>query len=412
MKKLYFLLIFLVLAFLPEIKAQNVSTQNKFDAGKIKNQAGFQSLNNSHYNKTGKSADATTFLQDSSYYMLWQASAWKDYWKFVYTYTPNGNIAVENDFSWDGNLLIYRNYEKFTYTYNAQNQQILHTFLNFEESSNTWEDRSRMYSFYSNNLKVTDSSVFKNPGTSVWEIQWKSNYTYDINANITSQTNYSWNLTTNMWENSYKIVYTNNSSGKPIELMTYNGGVSSWDTSAKTTIVYNPNGLISDETFYSWDQGSHSWQTSVKLVYSYNANSQLLNITKWQWNYITSSLQEVRRDDYSYDANNNNSSVITKTWAGSSWDNAEKHLNYWSIHQINGLEEYYNQDFKVFPNPATNTVFFNNDKNMPLKIRLFDASGKIIIDKLISGNSIDISDLDAGVYFMSVGKKVSKIVKK
>jgi hypothetical protein len=194
--------------------------------------------------------------------------------------------------------------------------------------------------------------------------------------------------------------------------MGFNGGVSSWDTSYKITYVYNTNGNLAEETAYNWDAGSHSWQTSVKLVYSYNANLQMINISKWQWNYNTSSLQEVRRDEYSYDANNNNTSITTSVWAGSSWDNAEKHLNYWSLHQINGIEDYYNQSFKVFPNPATNTVYINNDKNMPVKIRLFDANGKVIIDKLISGNSIDISNIDAGIYFLRVGSNVSKIVKK
>lgn len=410
MKKLSILIIILSLAFSSLAEAQTLNNHYQSDKEKSHFKKSLSDLKNSHFNVNEKSV--SLYLEDSSYYMIWQSSAWKDYWKYVYTYNSYGKIAVENDFSWDGNLMIYRNYERFTFTYNSQNQLILHTFLNYEESTNTWDDRSRTYSFYNNNLKITDSSVFKNPGTSVWENQWKSSFTYDLNGNIASQTNYSWNQTNNVWENSYKIVYTNNSSGKPIELLTYNGGVSSWDTSAKTTIVYNTNGLIADETTYNWYQGSHTWDTSVKLVYSYNLSLQLINISKWQWNYNTNSLQEVRRDGFTYDANNNNTAITTTTWDGTAWVDSEKHLNYWSLHQVNSVEEQNNCKINIFPNPASNMVYFDNYSNKPLNIRLFDVNGKIVADKIVTGNTLDISDIESGIYFIRVENSIAKIIKK
>ena len=408
MKKLAVLIIIFSMLIIPLLKAQKVSHQ--FDAKANQNKREVSFMINHHQNNY-KTTDATTYMEDSSYYMMWQNNAWKDYWKYVYTYTPFGKIAEEKDYSWDEISQIYNNYEKYTYTYNAQNQQVLHTFLALNVN-NIWEDKDRTYSFYSNNLKVVDSSVFFNSSTLLWEIQSKASFVYDANNNLTSETYYNWNQTNNSWDNGYKVIYTNNTSGKPVELLGFNAGISSWDTSYRTTFTYNTNGYIIDQTTYNWDAGAHIWKTSVKLVYSYNTNSQLLNISRWQMNYNTGILQEVRRDGFSYDSNNNNTSINTTIWNSSAWVNAEKYINYWSLHQINAIDEQSNHTVKVFPNPATNTIYLNYYSNKPLNVRLFDVNGKLVTDKLITGNMLDISDLESGIYFVRLGNSVTKIIKK
>ena len=68
----------------------------------------------------------------------------------------------------------------------------------------------------------------------------------------------------------------------------------------------------------------------------------------------------------------------------------------------------------VFPNPGTNNIMINVDDSVIDSYSIFDVSGKEIISKRSIANSytINISELDSGVYFLQINTDNGLIVKK
>ncbi len=58
---------------------------------------------------------------------------------------------------------------------------------------------------------------------------------------------------------------------------------------------------------------------------------------------------------------------------------------------------------QIYPNPARDLVYFNipeAHKATELQIEIIDASGRLIRQIVTSSNSLDISDLSQGIYYI------------
>lgn len=72
---------------------------------------------------------------------------------------------------------------------------------------------------------------------------------------------------------------------------------------------------------------------------------------------------------------------------------------------FNGKEE-----FSVYPNPATNFIYTNNELRES-NYEIMDTKGKLVCDGKINGNRIDVSKLAPGEYFIKIREGVTKFVK-
>lgn len=79
------------------------------------------------------------------------------------------------------------------------------------------------------------------------------------------------------------------------------------------------------------------------------------------------------------------------------------------LNQFTEINEYTsNNDFTLYPNPATEIIYITqNDKT---RIQIFDLNGNLLIET--SDKQIDISQLSKGVYFVVMNNKNQKSVKK
>ena len=83
------------------------------------------------------------------------------------------------------------------------------------------------------------------------------------------------------------------------------------------------------------------------------------------------------------------------------------------IHIIDGvllpistsIEEIDNLDILVYPNPAANQLNISLSSDELLDLTLLDLNGKIVLSRTVSdfSNTIDISRIDAGLYFLRIG---------
>ncbi len=72
-------------------------------------------------------------------------------------------------------------------------------------------------------------------------------------------------------------------------------------------------------------------------------------------------------------------------------------------------------NIKVYPNPAKDFLYIDlENENIEFdKINFYDISGKVVLSSSLRGTkqSIDISDLENGIYYVRVGKQIVKFIK-
>ncbi|MFA5556319.1 MAG: S8 family serine peptidase [Flavobacteriaceae bacterium] len=91
--------------------------------------------------------------------------------------------------------------------------------------------------------------------------------------------------------------------------------------------------------------------------------------------------------------------------------------NFYQAYQSLKIEEIYKNEFLVFPNPTSDFLYFYTDDTLNGTFKLFDISGKNILENPINHNTqIDVQHLQNGMYFYRIlinGQiKTGKIVKK
>lgn len=76
-----------------------------------------------------------------------------------------------------------------------------------------------------------------------------------------------------------------------------------------------------------------------------------------------------------------------------------------------------NKDLRVFPNPINDFLFFESQKNSPFTLIITNFLGETIIQKenftpiAIGAESLDVSELPSGIYFLQINNFVQKFIK-
>ena len=90
-------------------------------------------------------------------------------------------------------------------------------------------------------------------------------------------------------------------------------------------------------------------------------------------------------------------------------------MDTFAISSVLSTDEFKKNDFKVFPNPTQDLITISNSYNLIEKISITDVNGRVI--RNINGNNnidmeINISDLSAGMYLMTINSDNGSITKK
>ena len=81
------------------------------------------------------------------------------------------------------------------------------------------------------------------------------------------------------------------------------------------------------------------------------------------------------------------------------------------------IDGFQKNSIRIYPNPVSNTLYISSEKNMIERIVVYSISGKIVLKRNGNqNNSIDVSSLSKGMYFIELystkGKTVKKFMKK
>ncbi len=85
-----------------------------------------------------------------------------------------------------------------------------------------------------------------------------------------------------------------------------------------------------------------------------------------------------------------------------------------SIHESTGLEPDLHSTIKIYPNPATDVLYLEYDRlNGPVRVELINSTGRLEKEFLLNGEiSLNIKDLESGVYFIRLVKDSEVVIKR
>jgi len=124
-----------------------------------------------------------------------------NYNKFTYTYNANNNMISELQQNWNSSAWVNSYYD--TCTYDANNNLISEFWQSWNVSN--WMNYQKLTYIYDGNNNQT-SFLFQTWGGSIWVNYYQFTYTYDANNNRTSEFEQSWK--NGNWVNFYKDTKT------------------------------------------------------------------------------------------------------------------------------------------------------------------------------------------------------------
>ncbi len=275
------------------------------------------------------------------------------------------NLYSDNSFRLDS-ILGYDYYSisngldwKKEYTYDSNGNLTLWIYSIWNADLNDWEVYQKLELTYdSNGNQTLDIESFWNTDLNDWEVNSKSEYTYASNGNLTLVIESWWNADLNDWGLREKYEYTYDSNGNLTLVISsiWNTDLNDWEGFWKYEYTYASNGNQTLWIWSIWDTDLNDWELSEKYEYTYASNGNLTLRIRSVWN-TGGNWDFYYRNEYTYDSNGN-LTLDKESW----WDTD---LNDWEVHW---KSEYYwsipsevgelniNDIFTVFPNPTSGNL--------------------------------------------------------
>ncbi|MEN3323049.1 T9SS type A sorting domain-containing protein [Mariniflexile soesokkakense] len=205
----------------------------------------------------------------------------------------------------------------FTTVLHAQTKLL--SSINQYYNGSSWENNwGSNYDYDGNSNLITETYFSWDIASSIWENSGKTSFTYNSSNKATEELDLSWNGITNVFENNYRILYSYNSNGNVIEILDQEWDGSQWVNEYKTVVTYNGSDLIDMGISYNWS-GSQ-WVNDYRSTLTYNANNKIISSNDEEW--VSDSWVNSYRVFLAYNGNNKIMTSIGEDWNGSSWENA------------------------------------------------------------------------------------------
>lgn len=194
-----------------------------------------------------------------------------------------------------------------------QSQNKIESSVEESYNSGVWElNAGTNYQYDANNNLLSETNYYYD--TNAWSPFYKSIYTYNAANKAVTQTGQNWNDVTNAFENSYKTTYTYNGTGKLITIIDQEWMGGAWVNAYKSDITYNGN-LFATVTSSTWNGSQYI--NDFRSTPTYTGT----NLTQWmeetwedmQWN-------NSYRTVLTYNAANKITAVRYDSWTGTDWE--------------------------------------------------------------------------------------------
>ena len=298
------------------------------------------------------------------------------------------NLYSDNSFRLDS-ILGYDYYSisngldwKKEYTYDSNGNLTLWIWSNWDTDLNDWELSEKYeYTYASNgNLTLRIRSVWNTGGN--WDFYYRNEYNYDSNGNLTLYVSSRWNADINDWEGFWKYEYTYDS----------NGNQTLWIWSI-------------------WDTDLNDWGLRKKDEYTYASigNQTLVIVIESIWDTDLNDWGLRKKYEYTFDSNGN-LTLDKESWWDTDLNDWEVHWKseyYWSIPSEVG-ELNINDIFTVFPNPTSGNLSIKGEVflNQHVILEMTNLRGQSVYSNKLFLTNIDhniiLPKLPKGMYLLTI----------
>lgn len=216
--------------------------------------------------------------------------------------------------------------KKSIYKYDEEGRKILTQFLEYDQVSETWINKTKRENLYEGgNSSLREISYKWENGN--WIETYKTEYTYNQNGDVTSRIYYSYDENSKTLKPNQKVEHIFDDLGKLIEVIDYQ-----WDEEWYVYIIdefsYGENDLLElMEIFLHSASGiREDFFLIGRDTYEYNDQLKLESYMSYSFNYEKGVLEPERKEETSYDEDGKLNTLTTYKWEGESetWANNSK----------------------------------------------------------------------------------------
>jgi len=331
---------------------------------------------------------------------------WKDNSQQTYTYDSQNNLLSQFYESWNSINSTWTKGTRTTNTYQQNNLTTSHS-EHWDNAASTWISNSKDIYTYSGNNLMTETYQSWDLSSSALVNKYKDTYSYDIFNHPMGITEQLWDIGSSQWINELKIViaFSGNNMTSAI-ISEWNTSNNTWVNSDKITFTYDANNNQLSELDQIWDTGSQTWKNSYKYSNTYTQNRLTMQLNQ-EW--ITNAWKNDDRYTYTYDSNGNQITQTFEDLQGSAINNS-KTFDFYNCTTVGMYEQSTKTEvFKLYPNPVQSELHITADLDYTI-IRILNITGKEVMRSEGSKNTISVSLLEKGIYFLQVLDKGQNIL--
>ncbi|MCD4723754.1 MAG: choice-of-anchor J domain-containing protein [Bacteroidales bacterium] len=140
-------------------------------------------------------------------------------------------------------------------------------------------------------------------------------------------------------------------------------------------------------------------------------NKQISDIISWDWDFGDGQSSTLQNPNHIYEFDGYY--TVSLTVGDGTHTNTESKVDYIKVGPEFSIEELTPETISLYPNPANSIVEFKSGFEIE-QLKIFDNSGKLILDKKVTGKStiISVESLNAGIYIVHVYIEDDIITKK
>ncbi len=313
-----------------------------------------------------------------------------------YVYNADGQIEETIYSYWDTTAAQWDTFYKLVYNYNPDGTKDEILFFSWDDNNSVWTLTGKDTFSYSGNT-ITIISSYWDSSTSSWDFESKEEQTYDALGNTVLVLYYFWDYDGNTWVKNKKREYTYDMTAGVIVRRIYNwqANLANWVPQLLDSMSVDlTTGAIVEDVIFVWNQNIGSWEFSSKVELTYDPTYTFDDLglfpNYYFFLYLDNFWTRILTNVSTYGWNSN-----FGVWV--------PHLTidfYYSEKVVTSSSDLYEGEARVMPNPTVGELIFDVPQNSePMQLRCFDLQGRLVqTSSVVSGQAVDVSDLQAGVY--------------
>ena len=319
--------------------------------------------------------------------------------KSMNQYDLNNNLTKHSVYAYSqNNDSLYLNYIR-DYEYDLNNNVTMQLDSNYNEWNSQWELDSILYGY------DTFGRLTSNENSHIMQ---KKTYSYDANDNNILEIHFLWDTLSNNWiygsyafPSKYERFYDANNNLIQIIAYHFDNSFGSFIPYSEINQFYDGNNNMIESNGSFFNDTINAMEITTKTEYTFDNTNRMIQSHQFIWDSNTSAWTNSSLFNYDFDNNDNEIYYDNLYWSGPStgWVFCCKY-EACSILTTN-IREKETKDISIFPNPTTDNIYLKN-VTIGSKIELYNTTGKQLASyRTINDNhSINLKEIGGSGFYL------------